>query len=41
MTVFDAITKIFDTEIFSQHTIADLNPGITFIILFNQEKPLR
>ena len=41
MVVFDAETKILDTEIFPQHTIADLNSGFTTIVLFNQEKPLR
>ena len=39
MTVFDAETKVLDTEIFPQHNIADLNYGITF--LFSPEKPLR
>ena len=39
MNVFDAEIKVLDTEIFPQHTIADLNSGITFI-LFSQEKPL-
>ena len=32
-------TKVIDTEKCPQHTIADLNPGITFI-LFSQDKPL-
>ena len=41
MNVFDAETKILDTEKFSQHSITDLNSGITFIVLFTQEKPLR
>ena len=41
MIVFDAETKILDTEIFPQHTIADLNSGFTTIVLFNQEKPLQ
>ena len=41
MTVFDAETKVLDTEIFPQHNIADLNSGITFIALFSQEKPLQ
>ena len=40
MTTFEVKTKILDTEIFPQHTIADLNTGITFIVLFSQEKPL-
>ena len=39
MNVFDAETKILDTEIFPQHIIADLNSGITFV-LFSPEKPL-
>ena len=30
MIVFDAETKVLDTEIFSQLTIADLNSGIIF-----------
>ena len=41
MIVYDMATKELDTESFSQHTIADLNSGITFIVLFSQEKPLR
>ena len=41
MIVFDAETKILDTEIFPQHTIVDLTSDITFIALFSQEKPLR
>ena len=41
MTVFDAEAKVLSTEIFTQHTIADLNSDITFIVLFTQEKPLR
>ena len=40
MTVYDVATKVLDTENFPQHTIADLNSGITLIFLFNQEKPL-
>ena len=39
MIVFDAETKVLDTEVFSKHNIADLNSGITFILL-SQEKPL-
>ena len=30
MTVFDVETKVIGTEIFLQHTIADLNSSITF-----------
>ena len=41
MIVHDVATKVLDTEIFNQHTIAELTPGITFIVLFSQEKPLR
>ena len=41
MIVYDVATKELDTESFPQHTIADLNSGITFIVLFSQEKPLR
>ena len=38
---YDVVTKALDTELFPQNIIADLNSGITFIALFNQEKPLR
>ena len=38
--IFDAETEVFDKEIFPQHTIAELNSGIRFIVLFSQEKPL-
>ena len=41
MIVYDVATKELDTESFPQHAIADLNSGITFIVLFSQEKPLR
>ena len=41
MIVFDVATKVLDTENFPQHTIADLNSGITLILLFSQEKLLR
>ena len=30
MIFFDVKTKVFDTDIFLQHTIADMNSGITF-----------
>ena len=40
MIVFDAEPKVLDTEIFLQHTIANLNSGITFV-LFSQEKLLQ
>ena len=33
-------TKLLDTELFPQHHIADLNSGITFVVLFSQWKPL-
>ena len=32
MIVFDVATKLFDTEKFPQHTIADLNSDIVFIM---------
>ena len=41
MIAYDVATKVLDTEIFPQHTIADLISGITFIVLSSQEKPLR
>ena len=41
MTAYDVATKVLDKELFSQHNIAGLNSGITFIVLFSQEKPLR
>ena len=37
MIVFYVATKVLDTEKFPQHTNADLNSGITFIVLFSQE----
>ena len=40
MIVYDVATKVLDTESFPQH-IAGLISGITFIVLFSQEKPLR
>ena len=40
MIVYDVATKVFDTGKFPQHTIADLNSGIIFVLL-SQEKPLR
>ena len=40
MIVYDVATQVLDTELFPQHTIADLHPGIIFIVLFSQEKPL-
>ena len=39
--LYDVTTKVLDTELFPQHTIADLNSGITVIVLLSQEKPLR
>ena len=39
--IYNVATKVLDTELFPQHTIADLNSGITFIVLSSQEKPLR
>ena len=41
MIVYDVATKVLDTEIFPQHTIADLISRITFIVLFSQEKVLQ
>ena len=41
MIVYNVATKVLDTEIFPQHDIAGLISGITFIVLFSQEKPLR
>ena len=41
MTVYDVATKVLNTESFPQHSIAGLISGITFIVLFSQEKPLR
>ena len=40
MTVFEVETKVFDVEVFLQHTIAGLNSGITIFVLFSQEKPM-
>ena len=41
MIVYDVAAKVLGTEEFPQHNIAELNSGITFIVLFSQEKPLR
>ena len=41
MIAYTVETKVFGTEEFPQHNIADLNSGITFIVLLKQEKPLR
>ena len=41
MIVYDVVTMVFDTEIFPQQNIAGPISGITFIVLFSQEKPLR
>ena len=40
MIVSDAEPKVLETEIFLQHTIANLNSGIKFV-LFSQEKLLQ
>ena len=40
MIVYNVATKVLDTEIFPQYDIAGLISGITFIVLFSQEKPL-
>ena len=39
MIVYDVAMKLLDTESFSQHNIAGLIPGVTFIVLFSQKKP--
>ena len=39
MVFYDVATKELDTELFLQYNIADLNSGITLIVLFSQEKP--
>ena len=36
-----ATIYVLGTEFFPQHNTADLNSGITFIVLFSQEKSLR
>ena len=41
MIVYDVATKVLGTEFIPQHSIADLNSGITLIVLFSQEKPLQ
>ena len=41
MIVYDVARMVLDTESFPQHNIAGLISGITFIVLFSQEKPLR
>ena len=41
MIVYDVATKVLDTQLFSQHNIADFNSGIIFIVLFSHEKPLQ
>ena len=41
MIIYDVATKVLGTEVFPQHNIADLNSGITFIVLLSQEKSLR
>ena len=38
MIAFDMARKVFDTEKFPQHAIADLNSGIAFIVFFSKEK---
>ena len=39
MIVYDVVTKVLDTEPFPQHNTAGLISGITFTVLFSQEKP--
>ena len=41
MIVYGVVTKVLDTELFPQHSIADLNSGIAIIVLLSQEKHLR
>ena len=41
MIFYDVATKVLGTESFPQHNIVGLISGITFIILFSQEKRLR
>ena len=41
MIVYGVVKKVLDTELFPQHSIADLNSGIAIIVLLSQEKPLR
>ena len=42
MIVYDVKTKVLDTEIFPQHTIANLNLWhYIYCFFFSQEKPLR
>ena len=40
MNIFNEETKILEANIFPQHSIADLNSGIKFVLLC-QEKPKR
>ena len=41
MIVYDVTTKVLDTESFPRYNFAGLISGVTFIVLFSQEKPLR
>ena len=41
MIAYDVATKVLDTESFPQHHNLGLISGITFIVLFSQEKRLR
>ena len=41
MIVYGVTKEVLDTESFPHHDVAGLISGITFIVLFNQEKPLR
>ena len=41
MIVYDVATKVLDTESFPLHNMADLSSGITSIVSFSQEQPLR
>ena len=41
MIDYDVASKVLDTEMFTQGKIAGLISGITFNVLFSQEKLLR
>ena len=41
MIVYDVATKLLGTELLPRQNIADLVSGITIIVLFSQQKPLR
>ena len=37
---YDVSTNVLNTDVFPQHSIAGMFPGITFIVLYSQEKLL-